>query len=565
MKVLPFLIKFSPGLLIFSVIAGIVSGTASTLVIAVINDTISEISNPLTLFVWLFLGGTSVALLAGLVSRLLLLKLSVKAVKKWRLELCKQLLASPYSELEKHGSSKLMATLTEDIHTVAEALTEFPVLCTNLAVILACFGYLFWLSWSLALAYLAVFTIGVITYEAIARKTRPLLQDGRVKWDDLVDHYNCLINGNKELKLQRSRRDNFYEQELTTTADEMMNVAWGWHKVFAIADSYGQFIYSALIGLIVFVAPLVTFYETSVLTGFVLMALYMRVPITTSVGSIPMFHQADVAMDKINSLNLSLSSLKETDVKSADNKPYKPTEFNSLEFNEVEYKYQKENDSEKGFSIGPLSLRIGAGEVIFVIGGNGCGKSSFVKLLTGLYTPSSGEVLLNNKPIDNSNRDDYRQNISAIFSDYYLFKNLYGLLNKTGDSKVQEYLIKLGLTDKVSVEDGKLSTVELSSGQRKRLALLISFIEDRNIYVFDEWAADQDPVFKDIFYHDLLPELKAKGKTVIVISHDDYYFNVADRIIRFNDGRIIQDVTNTSHSARRKAFQWNESITDEVN
>ena len=211
-----------------------------------------------------------------------------------------------------------------------------------------------------------------------------------------------------------------------------------------------------------------------------------------------------------------------------------------IELRGVEYSYISMED-EKTFSLGPIDLKIGVGELIFVIGGNGSGKSSFVKLLAGLYVPAAGAISLGGRSVDDSNRDDYRQNFTVVFSDYHLFRDLYGIPARSLDEKADQYLQSLRLSEKVSIENGKLSTVKLSQGQRKRLALLTAFLENRNIYLFDEWAADQDPVFKHVFYHDILAELKARGKTVIVISHDNHYFDIADRVVRFDNGRIVED------------------------
>jgi len=70
------------------------------------------------------------------------------------------------------------------------------------------------------------------------------------------------------------------------------------------------------------------------------------------------------------------------------------------------------------------------------------------------------------------------------------------------------------------------------------LALLVSLVEDKELYLFDEWAADQDPEFRDVFYNKLLPELKSRGKLVIVISHDDRYFHKADQIVKLEQGAV---------------------------
>ena len=88
----------------------------------------------------------------------------------------------------------------------------------------------------------------------------------------------------------------------------------------------------------------------------------------------------------------------------------------------------------------------------------------------------------------------------------------------------------------MTLSQSGFSTTHLSHGQRQRLALLGAYLEDRPIYVFDEWAANQEPQFRNIFYRQILPELKARGKLAVVISHDDRYFDVADRLIRLTSG-----------------------------
>jgi len=179
----------------------------------------------------------------------------------------------------------------------------------------------------------------------------------------------------------------------------------------------------------------------------------------------------------------------------------------------------------------------------FVIGGNGSGKTSFAKLLLGLYAPEEGAIRLNGQDITDEVRDSYRQLFSSVHADFYLFETLFGLESAELDTAAREYLERLHLSDKLQVKDNVLSTTELSQGQRKRLALLTAYLEDRPIYVFDEWAADQDPLFKEVFYHQLLPDLKARGKTVIVISHDDRFYHVGDRVIKLENGQIVSDTS----------------------
>jgi putative ATP-binding cassette transporter len=206
----------------------------------------------------------------------------------------------------------------------------------------------------------------------------------------------------------------------------------------------------------------------------------------------------------------------------------------------VTHVYHRERENSI-FTLGPINLTFRPGELVFLIGGNGSGKTTFAKLLTGLYLPERGHLRLNNEPITQRNREQYRQLFSVVFSDFFLFETMLGLGDVDVDKQARHYIELLQLQHKVEIKDGKLSTLDLSQGQRKRLALLAAYLEDRPFYVFDEWAADQDPLFKEIFYLQLLPELKARGKTVLAISHDDRYYHLGDRVIRLEDGQLEYD------------------------
>ncbi len=190
--------------------------------------------------------------------------------------------------------------------------------------------------------------------------------------------------------------------------------------------------------------------------------------------------------------------------------------------------------------MGPLTLDLHPGEVIFIVGGNGSGKTTLAKLLCGLYVPDDGEVAWDRQPVTDINCEAYRQLFSAVFADCYLFETLLGVCEATPDDRLQDYLTQLQLDHKVTVQAGVLSTTALSQGQRKRLVLLSAYLEDRPIYIFDEWAADQDPHFRAVFYTQLVPELQAAGKTVVVITHDTRYYHLADRLLQLDDGKLIE-------------------------
>jgi len=214
--------------------------------------------------------------------------------------------------------------------------------------------------------------------------------------------------------------------------------------------------------------------------------------------------------------------------------------FERLEIVGVTHSYHRELENQS-FTLGPLDLTFRPGELVFLVGGNGSGKTTLAKLLCGLYTPESGEIRLNDEPVTEQTADSYRQYFSVVFSDFYLVENLLGIEEDGLDAQAGDYVKLLQLQHKVRIEGGTFSTIELSQGQRKRFALLTSLLEDRPFYIFDEWAADQDPLFKQVFYMQFLPSLKAKGKAVLVISHDDRYYSIADRLIKLDYGRIEFD------------------------
>jgi putative ATP-binding cassette transporter len=213
-----------------------------------------------------------------------------------------------------------------------------------------------------------------------------------------------------------------------------------------------------------------------------------------------------------------------------------------VQWNDVVFSYGEEKGVEMPFSLGPISLDLHPGELVFVIGGNGSGKTTFVKVLSGLYQPSQGHVTLDGKMITDANREWYREHFSVVFSDFHLFNKLLGQSNSQTESLAHQYLRLLHMDQKVMVRERAFSTLDLSQGQRKRLALVTAYLEDRPIYVFDEWAADQDPQYKEIFYKTLLPDLRERGKLVIVITHDDRYFHLGNQVIKLEDGKVVEHV-----------------------
>jgi putative ATP-binding cassette transporter len=265
--------------------------------------------------------------------------------------------------------------------------------------------------------------------------------------------------------------------------------------------------------------------------------LYAVAPVETIMTWLPILGRGRIALQAVEGLNLSLAAFTDgTNDDVADTRP--SSLFTHLELAGVMHSYLAEEEGDEGFVLGPIDLALRPGEAVFVIGGNGSGKTTLAKLLVGLYAPSFGVVRLNGEPIGDSGRARYRELFSAVFADSYLFEGISGKADAASDARARRLLRRLELNHKVWIESGRFSTTDLSQGQRKRLVLLSAYLEDRPVYVFDEWACDQDPHFRRVFYKRLLPELRRRGKAVLIISHDDRYFHVADRVIKLDYGRL---------------------------
>jgi len=504
---------------------------------AIINSSMNSGRNTGNVLVWRFVMLVIAVLIFSFGSRLLLINLSLRATFELRMHLCREVAAAPLRRLEEVGAHRVLAALTQDVNVIASTLLNIPALFINLAIVLGSMIYLGWLSFNILLALLVFLALSVSTVEIIQKRGMAYMKLARDEWDKTVKHFRALTEGMKELKLHHDRREAFLEDFIKLTATTGRTYDREAQKLYAIANSCSQVLYFIFIGIVLFTLPRFEEVRLQTMSGYILTVLYLRAPIIMLLDLAPAFKNANISLKKIEDLGVSLTGL---GAKEFQARPPSVSDPVHLCVRDVQHSFYHEGD-ERNFVLGPLDLTFSPGELVFLIGGNGSGKTTFAKVLSGLYVPEAGEIWMNGEAVNDQNRERYRQCFSVVFSDFYLFEQLIGLARPNLDRQASEYLSMLQLDRKVTVKDGILSTTELSRGQRKRLALLTAYLEDRPIYIFDEWAADQDPTFKRIFYLQLLPELKARGKTTIVISHDDKYYYVADRIIKLDYGKLIYD------------------------
>ncbi|NJL65171.1 MAG: cyclic peptide export ABC transporter [Methylacidiphilales bacterium] len=525
-----------------AILTGLISGGTSARLIALINSAIS--GNSTEDLTWQFPTLALIVLVSGIISQVLLIKLSQNAVYRLRLRLSQGILFSPLRHLEELGASKLLATLTEDVTTLSNTVYAIPFICVDIAVIVGCLVYLLWLSGAAFAFTIGFLMIGVGSVQLLISRADYFLTLARDEQDNLFKHFRAITDGIKELKLNFIRRQDFFSEDLQDSAAKSRNQNAAALFTYSISTGWGNLLFFVLVGLLLFVVPQILAINPSALAGFVLTLTYMMLPMQSILDKLQQLAKANVALQKIENLGLELAA--QTEANTLILHPVTQN-WHQLELQQVTHTYRGEKEDSR-FTLGPLDLNFHQGEIVFIVGGNGSGKSTLAKLITGLYIPESGKIRLQKKIITNDNREWYRQHFSAVFSDYYLFERVSGINSNFSQQQAQQYLQQLKLDDKVEIKHQKLSTTSLSQGQRKRLALLAAYLENRPIYLFDEWASDQDPIFREIFYKQILMNLKKQGKTVLVISHDDHYFPVADRVIKLDYGQIEYDKQNHDFS-----------------
>lgn len=513
---------------IFSVIAG-ASGAA---LVTLVAKALSAPTDPRN--VWYFFGACLLSLAGRVISELTLMHLTQMGMLRLRVALSHKLLATPYKALQTLGNNGLYMILTRDVDTCIHMFPLIPGVLCNVIIIVSCIGYLAWLSWPVCLVFTCFIAIGMPAFHRAQQRPHRQMVKVRDSAETLSANLLNLINGAKELQLNGQRGALFVEQVVKPAAQQFRHWFVRCMTNYALVGHAGGILFYVALGSLIFILPMWVPQQREVLTSATLVLLYIMRPVTELLGAVPAVHEASVSLKKIEQLDTSLRGIAPPP---ADPSPFVTGDSLHLVLRGVCHQYPGDVDDQQ-FMLGPIDLELRQGEILFITGGNGSGKSTLAMLLLGLYEPETGEILLNGQAVTTTRRECYRQHFSAVFSDFHLFEQLLGTDRDSQEQRARHYLKSMGMDHKVKVKDGVFSTLALSTGQRKRLALIASYLEDRPIYVFDEWAADQDPVFKRVFYTEMLPELKARGKAVVVISHDDAYFGTADSVLKLEDGRV---------------------------
>jgi multidrug/microcin transport system ATP-binding/permease protein len=444
-----------------------------------------------------------------------------------------KILKAPLITLEKIGSQRFY-TVIEDLRR----FSSFPEVVTHsinsLLMLLLCMVYLFTLSIPAGLVVVVLIVLIAVIYLLVINTMSQKVENLRKQNEYYYKYVDDVIKGFKGFKLSVQRRIKLMETHLSPNRENAKELDFNINYVFLSINLISQYGLYLVIAVILFLLPELGILKREDVISYVVILLFIAGPINNLINMQNIYTRLMVANSRIKKF---LSDFDTTEINLEINNTTSGN-FSQLKFNNISFDY--ENDGmEKSFALGPINISIEKGETIFIIGGNGSGKSTFINILTGLYQPSEGEIILNGL---STNQSTATQNLlAAVFTDNHIFSYNYDNYSLKQNEEYNE-LLKIMELDKVVTDDKEESARRyFSKGQGKRMSLIFALLENKPILVLDEWAADQDPHFRKYFYENLLPKLRKEGKTIIAVTHDDAYFKHADRIIKFDYGQIIMD------------------------
>ena len=466
-------------------------------------------------------------------SQIQLSKLGHQFVFEMRTRLLKRIMDSPATQIQLTGKPKLLASLSNDVRSISMAFARLPELVQGVLFTLGCSLYLIWLSPKLFMVTAVVLLLMVVGSHFVVKHVFQSFRHMRGYEDELYSHYETSLDGHKELTLNRHRAERFYHEDFTTAAQHNRRWAVRADSLHVLAINWGNVSMLAAVGIIFYLA---TYHQWASLTDAATISmtvLFMRAPLSQAIAAFPMLMNSQVGLNALNDLGLS-------EYQSGFHSPHTlPHDWQRIRLENVTYAYPEQGGHK--FALHPVNLTLSRNETVFLIGANGSGKSTLSMILSGLYRPSSGKIWVDDIEITDDNRAAYRSLFASVFTDFHLFDTLIGEMGEdAAEDMIARWLDHLQLSEKVKREKNRILNSKLSQGQKKRLGLLTAVLENRSMLILDEWAADQDPQFRRVFYEELLPLLQQQGYTVFAISHDYKYFQHAQRIISMKQGLLSE-------------------------
>jgi putative pyoverdin transport system ATP-binding/permease protein len=464
--------------------------------------------------------------------------LAERIVMKTRLRVLDKIRCSNLLQYEHVGRAQITTVLNECALTLSSSAGFIATGFSSAIMLVFATFYVAYLSMRAFLLTLALVVAGLIWFSNTRKKLDSQLRRSTEKESEFFGVANHLLDGFKEVKMNRARSDDLYENYIAKIAADARKLKLETSQYFVSMSVIGQNFLYVLLAVLIFVFPAFGDKDVQNVTQVATAVIFIMGPLGEVVGSLPLLMRSNSAIKIIKELEATLDS-GEFDRNGVDaSRLARLRSFREISLHEVSFAY--EHRPRHGvFRLGPLDLSVKANELLFIVGGNGTGKSTLLKVITGLYKSQGGSISVDGEIIYDEDLPAYRNLFSIIFTDFHLFDRLYGL-EDVDRQLVDKLLVEMRLQDVTGVEDSRFKRIDLSTGQKKRLALIVTLLEQRPILVFDEVAADQDPGFRKYFYEVLLHRLQSEGKTIVAVTHDDHYFHVADRTLKMEDGKFVE-------------------------
>ncbi|MFX3681335.1 MAG: cyclic peptide export ABC transporter [bacterium] len=526
---------------IATLFSGAVSGMMVTIILGAASTATDQSQSFRNLLVF------AVALVGMMVAKRYSLRhatsLTEGIVERLRLRVTDKIRRAELFYFERIGAERFHNLLTTETQVISSTATMAINAAASAVMLLVAFGFVaflsipaFFLSFGAILAAVLAYRVSLSTVDPLLRQT--VKQENR--FFALLNH---LLRGFPEIKINVRKNRDLYEGHLVPAAAELRDLKVESGHRFVTTTIITHSAFYVLLAVIIFLLPKITQIEPNIIMKLAAVVLFIFGPLAEVVGVLPFLAKASVSIEAIqeieDSLDREVGSHPPVDLE----KPPPPWDFETLGVRDLEFHYLNE-DGSPGYGLGPLNATFAKGEMVFIKGGNGSGKSTFLKLLTGLYPAESGSLTIDGGDVLPTQLQRLRELYSIVFTDFHLFDRLYGL-DAIEEDRLSQLIHEMELSEKTAFYEGRFSNIDLSTGQRKRLALIAVLVEDKPILIFDEWAADQDPTFRRHFYHDILPALKAEGKTIIAATHDDHYFHTADRVLTMDYGQFVESAKDS--------------------
>jgi len=529
----------------------IIAGIANSLLLGIVNHATQAVADNenLTQYFWLYMAAFAVFLYAQWFAFERAIITIEDAIYNVRIRLTRKIRQVELPFMEEQGSDSLYGRFTQSDMLISQSIPQITGAAQMSVLLIFSFLYLAYISYLSFVISMAGILLSTTLFLAKTRRIKRLLQEVKHKEVSYFKSISHLLNGFKEVKINHKKGQAIL-QNIATQSAEIEKIKLEVGKQESRLWGHGRILVYTLLPVLIFVIPGLSEVHTDNIYKISSTILFITGPIAILINAMPVLNRVNLSIDELVSLEAEMDQAisKEFSRRNDDESKEEECDLIFSDFKEISMKnvsfsytsvsdYGDENNSD--FTAGPFNDTINRGELLFIIGGNGSGKSTYLKLLTGLYYPENSNLFVDSRAIDTSSYPAYRDLFSVIFTDFHLFDKFYGMEN-IDSNKVNYWLEKMRMQDKVEYKNGGFTRTSLSTGQRKRLAFIAAILEDKPILVMDEFAADQDPQFRQYFYETLLPEIKAMGKTVIAVTHDDHYFHVADRLLKMEEGKMVK-------------------------